>query len=40
VEKIISTMQEAVENYDFNKHYTGSGEKFSDSEISLMVSER
>jgi hypothetical protein len=21
VEKIVSTMQDAVENYDFNKHY-------------------
>jgi len=25
-EKIISTMQEAVENYDFNKHYTQKNE--------------
>lgn len=38
-EKIISTMQEAVENYDFNKHYTQKTESNPVEEISLIVQE-
>ena len=36
-EKIISTMQDAVENYDFNKHYSQKSESSTTDEISLIT---
>ena len=39
VEKIVSTMQEAVENYDFNKHYLTKQGSSAD-ELSLIATEK
>ena len=39
VEKIVSTMQEAVENYDFNKHYL-TKQSSSSEDLSLIVKEK